>query len=143
MAGLKGKQAGDHAAAPRQLDDATIIPFSLKSAKQKARISITPRRRRHAVRELTNRANQTAVSDLNRTRPEALTFAVMDDATIETAVSRFLKSVGASAHREIEKAVRKALASGAVREGETLTVGVNLANEKLDLDITIFNKIEL
>jgi predicted lactoylglutathione lyase len=67
----------------------------------------------------------------------------MDDATVNAAVTRFLKSVSVSAHREIEKVVRKAIASGAVREGETLTVGVSLANEKLDLDITIFNKIEL
>jgi len=51
--------------------------------------------------------------------------------------------VSASAQREIERSVRKAVASGAVREGETLTVGVTLGNEKLDLDITIFNKIEL
>jgi len=67
----------------------------------------------------------------------------MDDATVNAAVTRFLKSVSVSAHREIEKVVRKAIASGAVREGETLTVGVNLASEKLGLDITIFNKIEL
>jgi hypothetical protein len=67
----------------------------------------------------------------------------MDDATINAAVSRFLKSVSVSAQREIEKVVRKAVASGAVREGESLTVGVNLANEKLALDITIFNKVEL
>lgn len=67
----------------------------------------------------------------------------MDDATINAAVNRFLKSVSVSAHREIEKVVRKAIVSGAVREGEVLTVGVTLANEKLDLDITIFNKIDL
>jgi predicted lactoylglutathione lyase len=67
----------------------------------------------------------------------------MDDATINAAVSRFLKSVSVSAHREIEKVVRKAIASGAAREGEVLTVGVTLASEKLDLDITIFNKIDL
>ena len=67
----------------------------------------------------------------------------MDDATISTAVSCFLKSVSVNSQREIERAVRKAIASGRVREGETLTVGVTLGNEKLDLDITIFNKIEL
>jgi predicted lactoylglutathione lyase len=67
----------------------------------------------------------------------------MDDATISTAVNHFLKSVSVNAQREIERAVRKAVASGAVREGETLMVGVTLGNEKLDLDITIFNKIEL
>ena len=67
----------------------------------------------------------------------------MDDATISTAVSRFLKSVSVNSQREIERAVRKAITSGRVREGEALTVGVTLDNEKLDLDITIFNKIEL
>jgi hypothetical protein len=67
----------------------------------------------------------------------------MDDATISTATGRFLKSVSMNAQREIERAVRKAIAAGRVREGEVLTVGVTFNNEKLDLDITIFNKIEL
>ena len=122
---------------------AQIIPFSLKSAKQKARVSITPPGSGRAGAELTNNAHQTGRSDLNRRHAAGLTLRIMDDATINAAISRFLKSVNVSAHREIEKAVRKALASGAVREGETLTVGVTLANEKLDLGITIFNKIEL
>jgi hypothetical protein len=67
----------------------------------------------------------------------------MDEASISTAVDRFLRSVSASARREIEKAVRRALDSGAAHEGQALTVGVSLANEKLDLDITIFNRIDL
>lgn len=74
---------------------------------------------------------------------EALTLRAMDDAAISTAVGRFLKSASVSAHREIVKAVRKALASGAVREGETVTIGVTLKNKKFDLDVTIFNKIDL
>jgi len=67
----------------------------------------------------------------------------MDDTAINAAISRFLRNISASAHREVEKAVRKAAAAGKVKEGETLTVGVTLTNEKLALDVTIFNKIEL
>ena len=67
----------------------------------------------------------------------------MDDTAVNTAIARFLRSISVSAHREIEKAVRKAAAAGKVKEGETLTVGVTLNNEKLVLDVTIFNKVEL
>lgn len=67
----------------------------------------------------------------------------MDDTAVNAAISRFLRSISVSAHREIEKSVRKAFAAGKVREGEILTVGVTLSNEKLALDVTIFNKIEL
>ena len=67
----------------------------------------------------------------------------MDDTAVNAAIAKFLRSVSASAHREIDKAVRKAAAAGKVKEGETLTVGVTLTSEKLALDVTIFNKIEL
>jgi hypothetical protein len=67
----------------------------------------------------------------------------MDDATVNAAVTRFLKSVSVSAHREIENVVRKAIASGAVREGETLTVGVSLDNVLLDVVFTFFIKFDL
>jgi len=96
-----------------------------------------------ARRALTTAANQTGASGLNRMTAEALNLPAMDDTAINTAVGRFLKSASVSAHREIEKVVRKALASGAVREGETLTIGVTLKNEKLNLDVTIFNRIDL
>lgn len=67
----------------------------------------------------------------------------MDDAAISAAVARFLRSVSFSAQRELEKAVRQALASGAAREGETVTTAVTLGNDKLGLNITIYNKLEL
>jgi hypothetical protein len=67
----------------------------------------------------------------------------MDDTAVNAAIDKFLRSVSASAQREIDKAVRKAAAAGKVKEGETLTVGVTISNEKLALDVTIFNKIEL
>ncbi len=67
----------------------------------------------------------------------------MTDAEIKTAVGQFLKNVNFTAQREIEKAVRNALASGKLDGGETLAASVTLASEKVDLNITIFSKIEI
>jgi hypothetical protein len=67
----------------------------------------------------------------------------MDDTAISAACARFVRSAGVSAQRELEKAVRRALASGAVSEGEVLTAGVTLSNDKLALDVTIYGKLEL
>ena len=67
----------------------------------------------------------------------------MNDAALKTAVDRFLANVSFTARREVEKVVRNALANGKLRRGEVLTTSVTLANEKVDLDVTIFSKIEL
>lgn len=67
----------------------------------------------------------------------------MNDEALKTAVGQFLKNVNFTAQREIEKAIRTALASGKLQGGENLTASVTLANEPLDLNITIFSKLEL
>lgn len=67
----------------------------------------------------------------------------MNDAALKTAVDRFLANVSFTARREVEKVVRNALANGKLRRGEVLTTSVTLSNEKVDLDVTIFSKIEL
>ncbi|HEX3709461.1 MAG TPA: DUF6494 family protein [Pseudolabrys sp.] len=67
----------------------------------------------------------------------------MDEQALTAAIGRFVKSVGFSAQRELEKALRGALASGKVQRGETFTTAVTLSSDKVDLDITIFSKIEL
>jgi len=67
----------------------------------------------------------------------------MNDAALKTAVDRFLANVSFTARREVERVVRGALANGKLRHGEVLTTSVTLANEKVDLDVTIFSKIEL
>ena len=67
----------------------------------------------------------------------------MTDQSVKTAVDRFVANVSFTARREVEKVVRGALASGKLRRGETLTTSVTLSNEKVDLDVTIFSKIEL
>ena len=67
----------------------------------------------------------------------------MTDEELKVAVSRFLKNVSFKAQSEIEKVLRSAIASGKLHSGESLTAGVTLTSEKLDLNITIFSKIEL
>ncbi len=67
----------------------------------------------------------------------------MDDIAVKAAVERFVKNISFAAQREVEKAVRRAMAEGKARGGEVFTTSVTLSNEKLDLDVTIFNKIEL
>lgn len=62
---------------------------------------------------------------------------------MKTAVDRFVRTVSYNAQREIEKVVRNALANGRLQNGETLTTAVTLANDKVDLNVTIFSKIEL
>jgi hypothetical protein len=67
----------------------------------------------------------------------------MTDKVVAAVVDRFLKHVNATAHREIERAIRNAAASGRISGRETVTAAVSLLSEKLGLDITIYSKIEL
>ncbi len=67
----------------------------------------------------------------------------MNDTDVRRAVDRFLKTVSFNAQREIEKAVRKAISDGKLRGTENLTTAVTVANEQIDLNVTIFSKIEL
>jgi hypothetical protein len=68
---------------------------------------------------------------------------VMNDEKLRAAVARFLKNVNFSAQREIEKVVQNAIANGKIRGDETITAGVTLTSELIDLKLTIYSKIEL
>ena len=80
---------------------------------------------------------------MNCSRARGFKLAAMNDAALQKAVDRFLANVGFNARREMEKVVRSALASGKLHNGETLTTAVTLSNQKVDLDVTIFSKLEL
>jgi len=67
----------------------------------------------------------------------------MDEETVTAAVGQFLRNISFNAQRELERVVRSALESGQLRNGETLTTAVTLSNSQVDLDVTIFSKIEL
>jgi hypothetical protein len=67
----------------------------------------------------------------------------MNEKTLKAAVSHFLKSTNFTAQREIEKVIRNAVASGKLQGDEIITAGVTLSSEMIDLNITIYSKIEL
>ena len=67
----------------------------------------------------------------------------MNDAAVKAAVGQLLKNVNFTAQRELEKVVRTAMTNGNLKAGEPLSVSVTLAAEKIDLNITIFSKLEV
>ena len=67
----------------------------------------------------------------------------MQDERVKAAASAFMRHVSHTAQREIEKAVRKALASGQLKGGADVPAAITLHSEKLDLNVTIHSRIEL
>ena len=67
----------------------------------------------------------------------------MNEDNFNMAVRKFLKTVGVTSQREIEKAVREGLASGALAGDETLKASVKLEVEGLPVDVTINGNIPL
>lgn len=67
----------------------------------------------------------------------------MDEDKFNISVRKFLKVVGVTSQREIEKAVREALGSGRLRGTETLTAKMTLEIEAIGLVHEIDGQIEL
>jgi len=61
----------------------------------------------------------------------------MNEDNFNMSIRKFLKTVGVTAQREIEKAVRQALAEGKLKDTERLKVEarITLAGVALDVDI--------
>jgi hypothetical protein len=67
----------------------------------------------------------------------------MNEEVFNMSLRKFLKKVGVTSQREIEKAVRAALDAGKLSGGEKLDVVVSLKIKGLELAETIDGKIEL
>ncbi len=67
----------------------------------------------------------------------------MSEQQVKAAVRVFMRHVSATAERELEKVVRKALASGRLKPSDDLATAVTLSAEKIGLDVTIHSTIEL
>jgi hypothetical protein len=67
----------------------------------------------------------------------------MNEDVLNTSVRRFLKTVGVTSQREIEKAVRAAVASGKLKGNEALPAQMTLTVGGIDLSHTIDDTIEL
>ena len=67
----------------------------------------------------------------------------MNEESFNMSIRKFLKTVGVTSQREIEKAVRAALDSGALGGGESLPVKVTLSLPGVALEVDIDGRIEL
>ncbi len=67
----------------------------------------------------------------------------MNPEAFNMSIRTFLKRVGVQSQREIESAVEKALASGALKGGETLPAKVTLTVGGIGLEVVIDGKISL
>jgi hypothetical protein len=67
----------------------------------------------------------------------------MNEETFNMSIRKFLKTVGVTSQREIEKAVRGALEAGLLEGGEELPVTVTLTLQGAALEIDIDGKIAL
>ena len=67
----------------------------------------------------------------------------MNEDVLNTSVRKFLKTVGVTAQREIEKAVRDAVASGRLKGNETLPAKMVLTVSGLNLSHTVDGAVEL
>jgi hypothetical protein len=67
----------------------------------------------------------------------------MNEETFNISIRKFLKMVGVSSQREIEQAVQRAIASGAVKGSETLPATVRLEVAGLKLDVRFDGQIQL
>lgn len=67
----------------------------------------------------------------------------MNEDVLNASVRRFLKKVGVTSQREIEKAIRDAVSSGRLEGNETLPASMTLKIGQIELSLEIDGSIEL
>jgi hypothetical protein len=67
----------------------------------------------------------------------------MNEEVLNTSLRKFLKTVGVTSQREIELAIREAIASGRIKGNEALKARMVLTIDTVGLDHTIDSMIEL
>ena len=67
----------------------------------------------------------------------------MNEEAVNMSVRKFLKKVGVTAQREIEDAVRRAVADGRIDAAAPLTAKVRLTVSGVDLNVDIDGVIDL
>ncbi|MDX1608873.1 MAG: DUF6494 family protein [Halofilum sp. (in: g-proteobacteria)] len=67
----------------------------------------------------------------------------MDEDRFNTEIRSFLKKVGITSQREIEKAARERVEDGTLKGNEALSASVVLKVPELDIELTIADDIRL
>jgi len=68
---------------------------------------------------------------------------IMNEEALNTSVRKFLKTVGVTSQREIEKAVRDAVASGRLKGNEKLPAKMTLSIGRIELSLVIDGSVDL
>ena len=67
----------------------------------------------------------------------------MDEDYLNIEVRKFLKKVGITSQREIEKFIRKSIADGSLKEGQSIEISMNLSSENNELSHIIKETINI
>lgn len=67
----------------------------------------------------------------------------LDEERLNLEIRKFLKKVGITSQREIERAVREATAGGRLKGNEKLPVRMELSMPEVNLSYTVEGEIEL
>jgi len=95
------------------------------------------RRKARETLEARERAKEYAVISPLKERPK------MNEEVLNTSLRKFLKTVGVASQREIEKAIRTAVADGRLKGNETLSAQMVLTIGKVGLNHKMEGTIEL
>jgi hypothetical protein len=67
----------------------------------------------------------------------------MNEEVLNTSLRKFLKKVGVTSQREIEKAVREALANGTLKGNEAMIAKANISIGQINLSFEVDGSVEL
>ena len=57
----------------------------------------------------------------------------MDEDSLNIEIRKFLKKVGITSQREIEKFIRKSISDGSLKEGQSIEISMNLSSKNNEL----------
>ena len=67
----------------------------------------------------------------------------MNEDAVNMQIRKFLKKVGITSQREIESALREALADGRIAEGNEIATSMTLKIDALDLSVDIDDRLKI
>ena len=67
----------------------------------------------------------------------------MDEDNLNIEIRKFLKKVGITSQREIEKFIRKSVDNGTLKKGQSIEISMNLSSENNELSHLIKENINI
>ena len=67
----------------------------------------------------------------------------MDEDNLNIEIRKFLKKVGITSQREIEKFIRESINNGKLKEGQSIEISMNLSSENNELSHIIKETINI